>query len=104
MLVEERLVARIRNRALETAVRRTIRELQALKEAILSGDDSGLTNTWDEICVQVQFEQSFQWSVYEETAKMLLQRQLEALPILDISAAWLRTDAGFDWVVDNPEA
>jgi hypothetical protein len=104
MLVEERLVARIGDRALETAVRRTIRKLQALKDPILSGDDSGLTNAWDEFCAQVQFEESHYWPVYVHTAKAVLTRHIETLPVLDVSAAWLRTDPGFDWVLDNPEA
>ena len=56
MLVEERLVARIGDRALDLAVRRTVRELQALRDTVLPGDDSGLANAWDEICVQVQSE------------------------------------------------
>ncbi len=37
------------------------------KEFLLSGDDSGLKNVWEEICVQVQGEYSFYWDAYEIT-------------------------------------
>ena len=39
-----------------------------------------------------------------ETARAILHRRLIALPALELWAAWLRTDPGLDWVLDNPEA
>ena len=34
-------------------------ELEQMDEPLLSGDDSGLTSVWLEICAQVQGEESF---------------------------------------------
>jgi len=47
--------------------RRMIATLQKMNNGLLSGDDSGLKNAWDEICAQLQFEESFSWDVYDET-------------------------------------
>ena len=41
------------------------RELQSWdKTSMQSGDDSGLKNLWDEICVQAKGEQSIFWEMY----------------------------------------
>ena len=40
--------------------RKAIHDLQQMT-VTMSGDDSGLKNTWDEICVQIQQEESFFW-------------------------------------------
>jgi hypothetical protein len=37
--------------------RKMIDRLQEMKDGLQSGDGSGLENTWDEIRVQVQYEQ-----------------------------------------------
>jgi len=39
-------------------VRRVIQFLQQMTEGRLSGDDSGLRNVWDEVCVQVRGQES----------------------------------------------
>lgn len=41
-------------------------------DATLSGDDSPLSNVWDEIKEQVQNEQSFYWDAYLQTMKDLI--------------------------------
>ena len=48
--------------------KRVVKWLQILKgNCLLSGDDSGLEATWDEICVQVQDEPSHFWDIYVGT-------------------------------------
>jgi len=42
---------------------RTIAALQELNACMLSGDDSGLVNVWDEICAQIQYEESGTWEL-----------------------------------------
>jgi hypothetical protein len=63
-------------------VRSVIRQLIGLKDSsmLLSGDDSGLANVWDEICIQVQYEHSFYWSAYEETINNLIANELNKQP------------------------
>ena len=46
----------------------------------LSGDDSGLSNFWEEFCVQVQQEHSFFWRSYLDTLSMWINEELEKLP------------------------
>ncbi len=60
---------------------RVIKSLQSLrKNCLLSGDDSGLETTWDEICVQVQTELSTYWDVYAETIRNCIREELENEP------------------------
>ena len=70
-----------------------------------SGDDSGLENVWDEICVQVQDQESVVWDAYEDTVRMLIRSDLKHLSALEREAIWLQTDRGFDWWYDqdNPD-
>lgn len=42
--------------------------------------DSGLNNTWDEICVQVQTEYSAGWYAYQSTIENTINNCLEAEP------------------------
>ncbi len=63
----------------------------------LSGDDSGLENAWEEICVQVQGEESFFWDTYRQTMHEMVLSELEKLPGRDLVALWLQTDEGWDW-------
>ncbi len=46
----------------------------------LSGDDSGLSNFWEEFCVQVQQEHSFFWRSYLDTLSMWIYEELKKLP------------------------
>jgi len=45
--------------------------LKDIKET-LSGEDTGLLNIWEEICVQVQYEHSFFWDEYDEIARSIV--------------------------------
>ncbi len=54
-------------------------------------------NVWDEICVQVQFEQSFYWDAYEQTVWQLAAAFVEELPAHEREAIWLQTPEGDDW-------
>lgn len=48
--------------------------------AMLSGDNSGLANVWDELCVQVQGEHSYYWDAYLETIDDFLRWPVDELP------------------------
>ena len=65
-------------------------------DATLSGDDSELRNTWEEICVQVRGERTFFWDAYECAMRDAV---LSALVLFDrsvIENLWLHTDEGWD--------
>ncbi len=59
-----------------------INQLKALngEDFLLSGDDSGLENIWEEICVQAQGERSFHWDAYEEVISNFIVGELERQP------------------------
>lgn len=60
---------------------RVVKWLQSLKgDCLLSGDDSGLANTWDEICVQVQDETWMSWDIHKVTIHSRLVDEMESEP------------------------
>lgn len=58
---------------------KVIKELTGLNDQglLLSGDDSGLKNVWEEICIQMQVEESFHWDVYNNTIKNFIASEFE---------------------------
>lgn len=58
-----------------TLVQQAISQLKKNNgQSLLSGDDTGLRNTWEEICVQVRDEESLYWdSVYLPTIEEVLK-------------------------------
>ena len=77
--------------------RRLIATLQKVNNGLLSGEDSGLKNTWDEICAQIQFEESFSWDVCDETVRGLAASDVEKLLPHEREAIWLQTTAADNW-------
>lgn len=69
-------------------------------DADLSGDNSGLLNVWEEICAQVQREESYAWPAYVETIRTLLQVAIEELDRASQMALWAVTDEGWDYIYD----
>jgi hypothetical protein len=67
------IVAAVAEHAAERITSRAIRGLQRMPSGI-SGEESGLANVWNEICVQVQHEHSFAWNAYDQTAVPLSTR------------------------------
>lgn len=68
---------------------------------LLSGDDSGLKNVWEEICVQVQYEESFFWDAYVKMMDGLLAGFVELLDNDARMALWAVTDEGWNYVYDH---
>jgi CheY-like chemotaxis protein len=79
---------------------KVVSDLQAMTD-LLFGDETGLTNLWEEICVQRQGEESVAWEVYEQTTNALIEAHLEDLPEHDLKAIWLETDHGIDWQIEK---
>lgn len=79
-------------------VRGCIRDLQRLQDEYLRlGDDSGLRNVWDEICVQQQLDHSFSWRAYLATIDVFIDDRVEDLKPYELDALWLLTREGDDW-------
>src|SRR5438270_11611854 len=100
-LSESGVVEALANQVCKRLTRKVIAALQKMTSDLLSGDDSGLESTWDEICVQVQFEQSFSWDAYDMTVRHLAEAQIAKLQRYEREAIWLQTSEGIDWSYED---
>jgi len=67
-----------------------------------SGDDTVLDNVWDEVCVQVQRQESTMWEDYVDTIRQIIK--VHGLPKLapeEQQAIWLQTNSGLGWNSDE---
>jgi DNA phosphorothioation-dependent restriction protein DptG len=103
-LSESLIVWRLAEVACQRVSRKAIRALQKMAEGLQSGDDSGLVNTWEEICIQVQSEQSIMWDAYEETIRQILSEEVTKLPAYEREAIWLQTQEGETWDADDEDS
>ncbi|MEI7636694.1 MAG: hypothetical protein WCJ37_05270 [Syntrophus sp. (in: bacteria)] len=95
--IDREVTRRISNRIVD----KVVNELESLGgDSLLSGDDSGFQSVWEEICVQVQDEESFSWNTYLEVIEDILRCQVGELSSTDRITIWLSTDAGVDWTCD----
>ena len=98
------MIRALAEKVCERLARNVIHGLQQEKDAILSGDDSILTNAWEELCVQVQGQHSFHWDAYEATIEQWVIQEVASLLPHERDAIWLQTPAGEDWSVDDEES
>lgn len=82
-------------------VRSAISELKAMEPSGLAGDDACLKSVWEEICAQVQGEESPEWDVYIQTIETIIAAAAEVIQPEEKCALWLYTDAGDRWLDDN---
>jgi len=90
--------------AAKRITRRFIRAMQEFKDFKLSGDDSELSNIWDEICAQVQFQEFDSWAAYVESSHATLGGLITDLSDHKKQALWLQSEAGWDWDYDTRDA
>jgi hypothetical protein len=96
MMLSTQIITSLAEKLTQKMASKIIRHLQ--KSTItLSGDDSGLKNTWDEICVQIQYEYSFHWEVYLDLVEKLCLEEVLMLEEIEKFALWLQTDSGFEY-------
>jgi hypothetical protein len=100
MGIEEALVREFAVKISSRIVKSVVTRLQGMKDNLMSGDDSGLESIWEEICVQVQDEESCFYSLYEDIVEKCIADEVSALDVHEQIALWLLTDAGIDWVCD----
>lgn len=92
----DRIIAWIAKRECRRIAGKALRDLQRTTKGMQSGDDSGLANLWDEVCVQVQGEESAMWEIYLDTMSRMIEKQVDTLIVELRKAIWLQTDNGFD--------
>lgn len=78
--------------------RRAAYVLMAMREGLHAGDDSGLVSVWDEICVQVQGQQSALCDAYDRTAYSVIYEEVQKAPPAPATTLWLETPASQQWV------
>lgn len=83
----------------EKIARRVIGELNRMTDT-LSGE---LETTWEEICVQVQGERSFDWDAYDLTVQQVVLGHIVQLQRHEREALWLQTEAGIDWTFQRDD-
>jgi len=90
----------VRELAHETCTKLTRKlrvDLQRTTDCLTSGDDSPLKNAWEELCVQVQGEQSIAWEDFEAEIRLRVTRLVESLRGFERDAIWLQTRQREDW-------
>ena len=97
MQYKDNIIAAIVETACQQVAAQTIKFLRGEKKGLQSGDDSGLINLWDEICVQVQGESSVMWEMYEDLAMGIIEAEACKLANHVLEAIWLQTDPGMEW-------
>lgn len=98
-LSESKIVRTLGESICQHISRKVIRNLQGLTDGngLLSGEDSGLESTWDEICAQLQGEESFYWDTYVGMIEQYTKYNVGELAEYEREAAWLLTPEGEDW-------
>jgi hypothetical protein len=100
MNAEERIVRALALRLAAKVARKTALALRKMTDKLALGDDTGLENAWEEVCVQIQYEQSVLWDAYEDTINAIILTHIEKLEPYEMIAIWLQTDEGLRWQVD----
>lgn len=75
-----------------------IRDLKKIKDC-LSSDDTELENAWEEICIQIQLEESYFWESYDCLTLDIISRYISKLKSHEMLAIWFQTDEGNDWLL-----
>ena len=102
MRIEQHIVAAWARQLSKKIIKGAIADLKKLNgSAMLSGEGSGLKNIWDEICVQMQSEESFFWSAYLVTIDDFLRHRVAQLQPDQLLALWAVTNEGWDYIYDH---
>lgn len=80
--------------------RQVIAKLQRMK-GLWPDEPSSLKSLWDEVCVQMQSEQTFAWDAIDETVRTVVTVKVAKLPAHERAALWLKTDKGIDWTYSD---
>lgn len=69
---------------------KTIRWMQGFDTQLI--EINCLKNLWDDVCYQIQREQSFYWSHYDDMVFSNVLSLLEGLEDYEVNAIWLQSD------------
>ena len=103
MKPEEEIVEELASEIGKRITRKTIRDLQKMGEEFMQSGDSGLENVWDEICVQVQYESSLLWELYDETVRLCVAHFVSELKYYERFALWFQAEDAHYWKYEDDE-
>jgi len=95
-LSESAIVRSLAQRCSERVTRAAIAQLESIDAGLL-GDDTGLSNLWEEICAQVQRRTSPWWRHYQDAIWLVVDEQVAGLEDFERAAIWLQTPEGDSW-------
>jgi hypothetical protein len=81
--------------------RRCMAELRKV-DGLYQDGGKGLRNFWEEVCVQIQYDQSVMWDSYDDCIREMIRVQVANLARHEREALWLQTDEGFEWSLEDP--
>ena len=94
--IKDRMLSDFADRLCKKIAKQTIPKLRAMKDCLLSGDDSSLNNIWEEICVQVQCEESIFWDEYLDVIGSIVKTNIAPLEHHEKMAIWWQKDCPED--------
>ena len=97
----DKIISAVAKRGCTRVAGRVVQLLQRTTEGMQSGEGSVLANLWDEVCIQVQGEESIFWDVYLEVIEQYIAQEIRLLDEVAMHAIWLQTSNGFDWAFDQ---
>lgn len=100
----DEIIHKLAEKECTTISAKVIRRLQRMTESMQSGDDTPLKNIWDEICVQVQSQESIFWELYLTEIARIIASYVDELDNHIKQAIWLQTDEGVSWECDHENA
>jgi len=104
MNYRDKIISDIAEAACNRLSRKVIHSLMQLNQGMQSGSDTPLKNIWDEICVQVQDQESVMWDAYSDTMESLILENVTQLDTATKRAIWLQTDGSIDWSIDHEDS
>lgn len=78
---ESNILSELIDKHIQTIVNKVVFQIRRLpKDAMISGDDSGLKNMWDELCVQVQDNHFQNWNLLDDFVEGICKDKYQELP------------------------
>jgi hypothetical protein len=71
------------------------------QNAMQSGADSPLLDIWEEICSQVQVQESIFWEKYLVVIESIVETEVNKLDPILLRIMWLETDGYIEWDDDK---
>lgn len=78
---ESNILSELIDKHIQTIVNKVVFQIRRVpKDAMISGDDSGLKSHWDELCVQVQDEHFQNWNLFDDLVENICEDKYKELP------------------------